>query len=160
MKKFQCFIFVHKTLIFKDFKRWNIAFQCFIYVSSMFHFIFRCFIFRFFGTNSKLQGKKFKTCSKKNQNLLEAISKHARRDATETLKLRLKHPHAMFQSRNLLIINGFKPQTETWIKINPPRFVLRTRARTLYKFIQVVDFINCNLSKRIGMNIKARFALS
>ncbi len=45
--------------------------------------------------------------------MLEAISKHARRDASETLKLKLKHPYAMFQSYNLLIINAFKPKNET-----------------------------------------------
>ena len=45
--------------------------------------------------------------------MLEAISKHARRDATETLKLKLKHPHSMFQLYNLLIINVFKTKNET-----------------------------------------------
>ena len=45
--------------------------------------------------------------------MLEAISKHARRDATETLKLKLKHPYAMFQFYNSLIINTFKTKTET-----------------------------------------------
>ena len=45
--------------------------------------------------------------------MLEAISKHARRDATETLKLKLKHPRSMFQLYNLLIINAFKFKTET-----------------------------------------------
>ncbi len=45
--------------------------------------------------------------------MLEEISKHARREATETLKLRLKHPHAMFHLCNLLIINAFKSKTET-----------------------------------------------
>ena len=54
-----------------------------------------------------------KTCSKKNENMLEAIAKHARSEASETLKLRLKHPYAMFQSCNLLIINAFKSKNET-----------------------------------------------
>ncbi len=45
--------------------------------------------------------------------MLEAISKHARRDATETLNLKLKHPHTMFHLYNLLIINDFKSKTET-----------------------------------------------
>ena len=62
-----------------------------------------------------------KTCSKENQNTLGAISKHARIDATETLNLKLKHPYAMFQLSNLLVINDFKSKTETWNKINPPR---------------------------------------
>ncbi len=61
---------------------------------SMFHF------FGFFGTILKYRGRKIKTCSKKNQNMLEAISKHARRDATETLNLKLKHPYAMFHLYN------------------------------------------------------------
>ena len=45
--------------------------------------------------------------------MLEEISKHARRDAAETLNLKLKHPHAMFQLYSLLIINGFKSKCET-----------------------------------------------
>ena len=58
-----------------------------------------------------------KTCSKKNQNMLEAISKHARRNASETLKLKMKHPYTMFQLCNLLIINDLKCKNETWNKI-------------------------------------------
>ncbi len=45
--------------------------------------------------------------------MLEAISKHARRDATETLNLKLKHPDAMFQLCNSLNINAFKSKNET-----------------------------------------------
>ena len=45
--------------------------------------------------------------------MLEAIAKHARREASETLNLRLKHPYVMFQSCNLLIIIAFKLETET-----------------------------------------------
>ena len=54
-----------------------------------------------------------KTCSKKNQDMLEAISKHARRDATETLNLKLKHTYTMFHLYNSLIINRFKTKNET-----------------------------------------------
>ena len=60
---------------------------------SMFHLMFQCFIFLVFRY-------KIKTSRDKNQNLPEAISKHARSDASETLKLKLKHPHAMFQLCN------------------------------------------------------------
>ena len=45
--------------------------------------------------------------------MLEAIAKHARRNASETLKLKMKHPYAMFQLCNLLIINAFKSKNET-----------------------------------------------
>lgn len=45
--------------------------------------------------------------------MLEEISKHARRDATETLKLKLKHPRSMFHPYNLLIINVLKTKNET-----------------------------------------------
>ena len=45
--------------------------------------------------------------------MLEAIAKHARRDATETLKLKLKHPYSMFHLCNLLIINDLKTKNET-----------------------------------------------
>ena len=45
--------------------------------------------------------------------MLGAIAKHARRDATETLNLKLKLPYVMFQSYNLLIINAFKTENET-----------------------------------------------
>ena len=54
-----------------------------------------------------------KTCSKKNQNMLEEISKHARRDVSETLKSKVKHLYAMFHLCNLLIINGLKSKGET-----------------------------------------------
>ena len=79
----------------------------------MFHFLFQCFIFWFFGTILKYRGGKIKTCLKRLQNMLEAIAKHARREASETLNLRLKHPYVMFQSCNLLIIIAFKLETET-----------------------------------------------
>ena len=45
--------------------------------------------------------------------MLGAIAKHARRDATETLKLKLKHPYSIFHICNLLIINNFKTKNET-----------------------------------------------
>ena len=45
--------------------------------------------------------------------MLEAISKHGRRNASETLKLKMKHPYSMFHLRNLLIINHFKMKNET-----------------------------------------------
>ena len=45
--------------------------------------------------------------------MLEAISKHGRRNTSETLELKVKHPHPMFQSYNLLIINDFKTENET-----------------------------------------------
>ena len=79
----------------------------------MFHFMFQCFIFYFCSAFKKHRGRKIKTCSKKFQNMLGAIAKHARRDTTETLNLKLKLPYAMFQSYNLLIINAFKTENET-----------------------------------------------
>ena len=45
--------------------------------------------------------------------MLEAISKHGRRNASETLKLKVKHPCSMFHFRNLLIINHLKTENET-----------------------------------------------
>ena len=63
----------------------------------------------FFGFSVQIKH----TLREKNQNMLEEISKHARRDATETLKLNLKHPHSMFQLYNLLIISVFKAKNET-----------------------------------------------
>ena len=45
--------------------------------------------------------------------MLEAIAKHTRRDATETLKLELKLPRSMFHPYNLLIINDLKTKNET-----------------------------------------------
>ena len=125
--------FVHKILIINAFKRWNIAFQCFIYVSfyvSMFHFL----VFRY---KLKTSGRKMKTCSKKNQNMLEAISKHARRNASETLKLKMKHPYTMFQLCNLLIINDLKCKNETWNKIKTDKVNVtyaRVRGNVLYVY--------------------------
>ena len=75
-------------------------------VSFMFHFMFHFLGFSVLA--KKHRGENIKTCSKKNQNMLEEISKHARRDAAETLKSKVKHPHTMFQPYNLLIINTFK----------------------------------------------------
>ena len=45
--------------------------------------------------------------------MLEAISKHGRRNASETLKSKVKLLCSMFQLRNLLIINAFKAKCET-----------------------------------------------
>ena len=37
--------------------------------------------------------------------MLEENSKHAQRETSETMKLRMKHPYPMFHLSNLLIIN-------------------------------------------------------
>ena len=80
-----------------------------------FHVSFYVSMFHFWGggTILKYRGRKIKTCLKKNQNMLEEKSKYARRDAIETLKLKLKHPYVMFQLCNQLIINAFKSINET-----------------------------------------------
>ena len=116
---FLCF----NSLKIRRFKRWNIGVQCFIFgfnvsfLVSMFHFWFQCFIFylphpfpkKHNGSDLKPQWERFKTSmgEKSNPN---------GRNATETLKSKMKHRMPMFHLLKVLIINVLCYENETWNK--------------------------------------------
>ena len=105
-----CFIFMFQLIenqTFQEMKHWR----------SMFHFWFQCFIFylphpfpkKHNGSDLKPQWERFKTSmgEKSNPN---------GRNATETLKSKMKHRMPMFHLLKVLIINVLCYENETWNK--------------------------------------------
>ena len=105
-----CFIFMFQLIenqTFQEMKHW----------CSMFHFWFQCFIFylphpfpkKHNGSDLKTQWERFKTSmgEKSNPN---------GRNATETLKSKMKHRMPMFHLLKVLIINVLCYENETWNK--------------------------------------------
>ena len=109
---FLCF----NSLKIKRFKRWNIGVQCFIlgfnvsFWVSMFHFLFTTPLSKkLSGRETKPQWERFKTSMGEKSNPNE-------RNATETLKSKMKHRIPMFHLLKVLIINALCYENETWDK--------------------------------------------
>ena len=110
VKSVSCFIFMFQLIenqTFQEMKHWG----------SMFHFWFQCFIFylphpfpkKHTRRKIKPQWERFKTSmgEKSNPN---------GRNATETLKSKMKHRMSMFHLLKVLIINVLCYENETWNK--------------------------------------------
>ena len=130
VKSVSCFIFMFQLIenqTFQEMKHWH----------SMFHFWFQCFIFgfnvSFFIYHTPFQKhtrRKIKPQWERFKTSMGEKSNPNGRNATETLKSKMKHRLPMFHLLKVLIINALCYENETWNKkTSQGKYYVRVRTR-------------------------------